>query len=49
MKKILIYENKKVFVLGFVKSGVSVVKLLYELGVFVIVNDGKFFDENLEV
>lgn len=39
MKKIEMYYYKKVFVLGFVRSGVSVVIIMYKLGVFVIVND----------
>ncbi|HAQ5103662.1 TPA: UDP-N-acetylmuramoyl-L-alanine--D-glutamate ligase [Enterococcus faecium] len=48
MKKISTYENKKVLVLGLVKSGVSAAKLLHELGALVTVNDGKPFDENPE-
>ena len=48
MKKISTYENKKVLVLGLAKSGVSVAKLLHELGALVTVNDGKPFDENPE-
>lgn len=34
-------ENKNVLVVGLVKSGYEVVKLLSKLGVNVIVNDGK--------
>ncbi|KAF1301346.1 MULTISPECIES: UDP-N-acetylmuramoyl-L-alanine--D-glutamate ligase [Enterococcus] len=48
MKKITMYKNKKVLVLGLAKSGFSAAKLLHELGALVTVNDGKPFDENPE-
>lgn len=46
LKKINIYQNKKVLVLGLAKSGVSAARLLNDLGAFVTVNDGKPFSEN---
>lgn len=49
MKIIIIFENKKVLVFGLVWFGEVVVCLLVKLGVIVIVNDGKLFDENLIV
>lgn len=46
MKKLTIFENKKVLVLGLAKSGESAARVLNALGAIVTVNDGKAFDEN---
>lgn len=46
MKKITMFEHKKVLVLGLAKSGVAAAELLHKLGAFVTVNDSKPFDDN---
>lgn len=46
MKKITMFEHKKVLVLGLAKSGVAAAELLHKLGAFVTVNDSKPFEEN---
>ena len=46
MKKITMFEHKKVLVLGLAKSGVAAAELLHKLGAFVTVNDAKPFEEN---
>ncbi|WP_081165068.1 UDP-N-acetylmuramoyl-L-alanine--D-glutamate ligase [Lactococcus garvieae] len=46
MKKITIFEHKKVLILGLAKSGEAAARLLHSLGALVTVNDGKAFDEN---
>ncbi len=40
------FENQRILVLGLAKSGVSVAKLLNDLGAFVTVNDQKPLEEN---
>lgn len=46
MKKITMFEHKKVLVLGLAKSGVAAAELLHKLGAFVTINDSKPFEEN---
>lgn len=48
MKKVAMYENEKILVLGLARSGMSAARLLHQLGALVTVNDGKDFDENPE-
>lgn len=48
MKKINVYQHKKILVLGLAKSGVSAASLLHTLGAFVTVNDYKPLMENPE-
>ena len=46
MKVIDQFKNKKVLVLGLVKSGESAARLLDKLGAIVTGNDGKPFEDN---
>ncbi|KIL47628.1 UDP-N-acetylmuramoyl-L-alanine--D-glutamate ligase [Jeotgalibacillus campisalis] len=48
MKRIQMYRNKKVLVVGLAKSGVAASLLLHRLGAFVTVNDWKPLSENKE-
>lgn len=42
------YKNKKILILGLARSGLSVAKLLHQLGANIIVNDAKPLEENEE-
>lgn len=48
MKKVSLYQNKKILVLGLAKSGVSAANVLHQLGAFVTVNDYKPLEDNPE-
>lgn len=48
MKQVDHFQGKKILILGLAKSGVSAAKLMQKLGAFVIVNDIKPLEGNVE-